>query len=81
MLDDSADVVKALENIAEFLMVRAALQGTPTDPGDAVPDAVLVDEGLTSSQSLLAFLRSRYPRLPFLLTDHVWSQQRHVHRL
>ena len=26
-------------------------------------------------------LLDRYPRLPVLLTDHVWSQQRHVHRL
>lgn len=24
---------------------------------------------------------SHYPRLPILLTDHTWSQQRHVHRL
>ena len=26
-------------------------------------------------------LLDRHPRLPVLLTDHVWSQQRHVHRL
>ena len=26
-------------------------------------------------------LLSRHPRLPVLLTDHTWSQQRHVHRL
>ena len=26
-------------------------------------------------------LLDRYPRLPVLLTDHRWSQQRHVHRL
>ena len=26
-------------------------------------------------------LLSRYPRLPLLLTDHRWGQQRHVHRL
>ncbi len=26
-------------------------------------------------------LLARYPQLPVLLTDHVWSQQRHVHRL
>ena len=26
-------------------------------------------------------LLSRYPRLPVLLTDHVWSQQRHVYAL
>ena len=24
---------------------------------------------------------ARYPRLPVLLTDSVWTQQRHVHRL
>ena len=26
-------------------------------------------------------LLDRHPRLPVLMTDHVWSQQRHVHRL
>ena len=44
----------------------------------------LLEAGWVSGGDLFAFfhdLLGRYPRLPVLLTDAVWSQQRHVHRL
>ena len=43
----------------------------------------LIEVGWGGSDPFVFFneLLTRYPRLPVLLTDHVWSQQRHVHRL
>ena len=43
----------------------------------------LLEAGWGATDLFTCFDRvlSRYPRLPILMTDHSWTQQRHIHRL
>ena len=79
----------AAENIRAVRLVPGGFSLHPEVVGETLETLqhhrilTLLEAGWASEDLFSTFhpLLSRYPHLPVLLTDHRWTQQRHVHRL
>ena len=80
---EEADV-RAVRVVAGNLSLHEAAMGETFEALQEAQALTLLEAGWAGGGDLFAFFHdvlARYPRLPVLLTDSVWTQQRHVHRL
>jgi predicted TIM-barrel fold metal-dependent hydrolase len=76
--------VRAVRAVAGAYSLHEAVMGETFAALQEARVLTLLEAGWAAGGDMFAFfheLLSRYPGLPVLLTDQVWSQQRHVHRL
>ncbi len=75
--------VRAVRAVPGSYSLHADMMGPTLAALQEARVLLLLDAGW-APRDLFAFLHellAAYPRLPVLLVDHTWSQQRHVHRL
>jgi predicted TIM-barrel fold metal-dependent hydrolase len=80
---EGADV-RAVRAVAGNVSLHPEAMGATFAALEEARVLTLLEAGWAAGQDLFSFFHEilgRYPKLPVLLTDHVWGQQRHVHRL
>ena len=76
--------VRAVRAVAGNYSLHHEVMGETFEILQEAQMLILLEAGWAAGKDMFAFyhdLLSRYPRLPVLITDHVWPQQRHIHRL
>ena len=76
--------VRAVRAVAGNYSLHPEMMGETFEALQEARIPTLLEAGWAGSGDLFAFFHdilSRYPELPLLVTDLVWSQQRHVYRL
>ena len=75
--------IRAVRCVAGNYSLHQEMMGTTLAALEETETLLLLEADWVRNDFFAFFhdLLSRHPRLPVLLTDHKWSQQRHVHRL